>query len=169
MIAIARKTSQTSLFVLDLIIGMIMMAAAVVVAPAGLFYLDSSLFEDMTFTAIIFAISFIFALVGYFMFVRPYLIYRKMPEIQAETDGEYLYIHSKTEAKIPLCAMEDAEIDTDTPNYVGREFIIHMLSERYGNVIIDVPQYGKYKLYYVANAQNVASEIISLVEEKING
>ena len=39
MRAIARKTSQTSVFVLDLIIGMIMMAAAVVVPLRDYFIL----------------------------------------------------------------------------------------------------------------------------------
>ena len=168
MKVIAKKTRYLSVFVFELIVGMILMAAAVVVPPVGIYYLDSSLFANPQFMGFILIVMLGFALVGYFMFLRPYMLYRKMPEIQAETDGEYLYIHSKKEAKIPFCAREDAYIYSDTPVYFGKEFIIHLLSEQYGNVVIDVPQYGKYKLYYVANAQDVASKIISLAENKIN-
>lgn len=36
------------------------------------------------------------------MLIRNYLLYRRLPVVQAETDGTYLYIHSKKEAKLPL-------------------------------------------------------------------
>ena len=39
---------------------------------------------------------------GHLRFVRPYCLYLKLPEIQAEYDDEFLYIHAKKEAKIPL-------------------------------------------------------------------
>ena len=165
---LAKKTKYLSVFVLELILGMIIMAAAIIGMPVGVYFLDSALFTNLPFVGFVMAVMLGFALVGYFFFVRPYLIYCKMPEIQAETDGEYLYIHSKKEAKIPFCAMDGAYINSEIPNFMSNEFIIHLLSEQYGNVVIEVPEYGKYRLYYVSNAQNVAREIISLAESKIN-
>ena len=167
MKVLATKTKHFSVFVIELVLGMLMIAV-VVGLPIGIYFLDAALFTNLPFMAIILAIMLGFALVGYFFFMRPYQLYRKMPEIQAETDGEYLYIHSKKEAKIPLASMEGAYINSEIPNFMSNEFIIHLLSEQYGNVVIEVSGYGKYRLYYVSNAQDVASKIISLAENKIN-
>lgn len=165
---IAKKTKHFSMFVLDLIIGIVMTTAVIVVMPISLLMYDVSLFANLQFTLIILGIMVIFGLVGYFGFIKPYLRYRKMPEIQAETDGEYLYLHGDKEAKIPLADMEDTYVEPDIPSLVTNEFFIHLLSERYGNVSIDVPKYGKYKLYYVAHAEDVANTIVEIILEKIN-
>lgn len=168
MKVLAKKTRHFSILILQFILGMLTTTAVVVGLPAGIYYLDSSLFANLPFMAIILGIMGVFALVGYFFFMRPYQIYRKMPEIQAETDGEYLYIHSKKEATIPFAAMEGAYINAEIPNFMSRQYIIHLFSEQYGDVVIDVPNYGKYKLYFVSEAQDVAAMIVALAEEKIN-
>lgn len=166
---LAKKTKHLSAFVFRLIWGMFMSAAVVVVLPVSLLVADSSLFENLTFTSIIFAIMIVFGLISWFFYIKPYLIYRKMPEIQAETDGEYLYIHTDKEAKIAFADMDGAYFDADVPTMVTKEFfVIHLLSERYGNVIIDIPNYGEYKLYYVADAENVMRTIADLANKKLN-
>ena len=168
MKVIARKTNQLSPFVFDLIIGIVMTTAVIVVMLVSIILFDITLFANMQFTLIILGIMVIFGLVGYFGFIKPYLRYRKMPEIQAETDGEYLYLHGDKEAKIPLADMEDTYVEPDIPYMVTNEFFIHLLSERYGNVSIEVPKYGTYKLYYVAHAEDVANIIVDTILEKIN-
>lgn len=164
---IAKKTKHFSMFVFNLIIGMVMTTAVIVVLPVSLLMYDISLFANLQFTLIILGIMVIFGLVGYFGFIKPYFRYRKMPEIQAETDGEYLYLHGDKEAKIPLADMEDTYVEPDIPYMVTNEFFIHLLSERYGNITIDVPKYGKYKLYYVAYAEDVADTIVEIILDKI--
>ena len=165
---IAKKTKHFSMFVMELIFGMVMTLGLVVVLPLSLLFLDITLFANLTFTVVILAIMLIFGLIAFFGFIRPYFIYRKMPEVQAETDGEYLYIHSNKEAKIPLAEMENTYVEADIPSLVTNQFFIHLLSERYGNVIIEVPNYGTYKLYYVAYAEEVSRTIVKIIEDKIN-
>ena len=165
---IAKKTVHHSMFVMELIWGMLITTAAVVVTPIWIMCVDITLFTNLPFVGFILAMMIIFSLASYFFFIRPYQIYRKMPEIQAETDGEYLYIHSDKEAKIPLAEMENTYVEPDIPSIVTNQFFIHLLSERYGNVTIDVPNYGKYKLYYVAHAEEVANSIVDIILEKID-
>ena len=161
---IATKTKHFSVFIIELVLGMIIVSATIVGLPIGVLFLDSSLFSNLPFMGFILAIMFIFTLIGYFFFVRPYQLYRKMPEIQAQTDGEYLYINSKKKAKIPLADLENAYINSEIPNFMSNQFIIHLLSEEYGNVVIEVPKHGKYRLYYISHASDVASTIIRLAE-----
>jgi hypothetical protein len=170
MKVLARKTKQFSALVLRFIVGALMMTAVIVVLPIYLLINDPSFFTNLEFMSIIIGIMGAVALVGYFLFIRPYMIYRKMPEIQAETDGEYLYIHSKKEAKIAFADMDGTYFDCDVPNLVSgaREIAIHMLSERYGHVIIDTPNHGKFKLYFVANAEDVMYELADLTNQKLN-
>lgn len=165
---IAKKTVHHSMFVMELIWGMLITTAAVVVTPIWIMCVDITLFTNLPFVGFILAMMIIFSLSSYFFFIRPYQIYRKMPEIQAETDGEYLYIHSDKEAKIPLAEMENTYVEPDIPSIVTNQFFVHLLSERYGNVTIDVPNYGKYKLYYVAHAEEVANSIVDIILEKID-
>lgn len=169
MKVIARKTKYMTVLTLELILGAVMMAVSVIGVPIGMAYTDINLLLNPYGLGLTLAIMIGFTLVGYFSFVRPYQIYCKMPEVQAETDGTYLYLHGKKEAKIPLCDMEGAYIDSHLPNIMSSDFLVHLLSEQYGHIIIEVPNYGKYKLYFISRAQDAASVIIALADSRLNG
>ena len=106
---------------------------------------------------------------AYFLFVRPYLVYRKLPEVLVETDGEYLYMHGKKEAKISLVDLSYCYIDVDVPHIFQqgflREFIIHKFSSDYGTIVLNVPSYGTIKLKFVANAEEVGKELLNYINE----
>ena len=157
------------MFTVRLIFGILIIIGMVVGLPVTLMCYDITMFTNLPFVLIILGIMLVFALIGYFGFVKPYQLYHKLPEIQAETDGEYLYIHSKKEAKIPLADMDGVYIAPEVPNYMSREYFVHMFREFYGDVVIDIPEYGEYKLYFVVDAVEVANTIFKLVDEKLNG
>lgn len=167
MKVIAQKTTQATMLMAELIIGMVIMIAACIGLPIGAFYNNPELLSNGYLWGAVIVGMLIFGLIGFFGFIRPYVLFRKLPEVQAETDGTYLYIHSKKEAKIPLADMEGTYLDAETPSYMSRELITHLLSDRYGTVIINVPKYGKYKLYFIANARNVPACLLSLIESKL--
>ena len=88
-----------------------------------------------------------------------------------ETDGEFLYIHGKKEAKIPINEIDYAEVDTDIPYIFHpgflREFIIHIFSSNYGTVILEIENFGRFKMPFVADAEDVSDELIGFIREKI--
>ena len=100
---------------------------------------------------------------AYFLFMRPYFLYRKSPDVLAETDGEYLYIHGKKEAKIPLSAFEGGMVTYHLPFIYSNELVavllVFLFSEKYGDLIVDVPEYGTYKMHFVANVMASADEL----------
>ena len=49
-----------------------------------------------------------------------------------------------------------------------RELIIHIFSSNYGTVVLEIENFGKFKMPFVANAEDVANELISFIKEKIN-
>lgn len=169
MKVIAKKTKHLSVFIVRLIFGMLMMIGMVLGLPITLMCYDITLFTNLPFVLVILGIMLLFALIAYFGFVKPYQLYRKLPEIQAETDGEYLYIHSKKEAKIPLSAMDGVYVTPEIPNYMSSQYFVHMFSEFYGDVEIDIPEYGEYKLYFVVDAIEVANTIVAHVDKALNG
>lgn len=160
---IATKAKNVTVLIIRLVIGALISAAAVIGIPIAAVVYELS-FTDPYVAGILLAIMAGFALVGYFCFMRPYIIYRKTPDIQAETDGEYLYLHGKKEAKIPLAELKDAYINDETPNINTSDFLIHLLSERYGHVVIEDYKHGNYKLWFVSEAKAAATTIIRLVE-----
>lgn len=163
MTVIARKTEKKAMLMLELAAGIIIMAAAVFVLPISVFSDDPTLLKNgYVWGAVIVGMLF-FGLVGLFGFVRPFFLFRKLPQVQAETDGSYLYIYGKKEAKIHLAEMDGTYVNCETPYIMSSEFIAHLFSEQYGTVIIKVPNYGKYKLYYVARAKEVPGMIAALV------
>lgn len=164
MKVLARKIEKSILFQLNLIVGVLIMAAAFIAMPIGVFSIDVSLLTNLFVWAVVLAAMLMFGSVGYFCFLRPYLLFRRLPEVQAETDGTYLYIHSTKEAKIPLAEMDGTYLDFHMPYMMSREFVIHILSERCGNVTIKVPKYGKYKLYNIAGANEVPGVIAAVIE-----
>jgi hypothetical protein len=42
--------------------------------------------------------------------------------------------------------------------------IIFFLSEKFGDIDLEIPNYGKYKLRFVANVQQTADELIGFIE-----
>lgn len=165
---IARKIKKNLVLKLYLAVGIVMMVAALIVLPIAVFSTDVSLLKNGFVWGFVLIEMLAFGLVGWFCFLNPFLLFRRLPEVQAETDGTYLYIHSTKEAKIPLADMEGAYLDMETPYIMTHEFILHLVSEQYGKVIIKVPGYGKYKLYYISGAAEVPDMIAAFAEKSIN-
>lgn len=168
MKVLAQKTEKKILFIFDFIIGILIMIVGVVLLPVIIYTTDPELFKEWIIILLLLIEMPFFILVGYFANIRQIFLYKKAPKIQAETDGQYLYLHGKQEIKIPLSDMKDAELDAVIPYRMSREFIIHLLSEKYGKVVIKVPNYGKFKLYFISGAEEVVQEIYRLIAEKNN-
>lgn len=167
MKVLARKTSMKSLLTVKFLFCAILMAAVVIALPVCIFSQSPELLTELSVWVVVLILMVLFALAGIFGGIRPFLLFRRLPEVQAETDGTYLYIHSKKEAKIPLAEMEGTYLDAELPYMLSKEFIVHLLSERYGKVIIKVPGYGKYRLYYISGADAVPGIILDHIMSKI--
>ena len=167
-----RKMSSLGLLKFKLIIGAIVMSAAIIVPPVGIACIDFTLFLNPYIWLVFLAADLFFGAVGFFFCVRPYIIYRSLPEVMAETDGEYLYIHTKKEAKIPISEIEFATLYVDLPySLVQRDFlselIVHLGSEKYGTVILELSGHGNYKMPFASNAQESGDRLIGFIKEMI--
>lgn len=171
MKVIVSKISKLGLLKLKLVLGALTMLVAVVGLPVGILCADATLLANPYVLGVILIAMFLFALVGYFSSVRPYFMYKKYPDVQAETDGEFLYIHTNKEAKIPLSQLSEATVRFELPFILQKEFIsdiiIHLFSGEYGDVILSVPKYGTFKMRFVANARESASELAGLIDETL--
>ena len=49
-----------------------------------------------------------------------------------------------------------------------REFIIHIFSEEYGTVVLEVPGHGTYKMRYVSRARASANELTRFLNIVMN-
>ena len=170
MRVLIRKMKGLGLLKLELVIGTLIMAAAVIGLPIGIISIDIALLANIYVLGVVLVGMLMFASVGFFCFVRPYLVYRKLPEVQAETDGEFLYIHAKKEVKIPLSSLSDAYVRVELPYLLQKEFlsefIIHLFSEEYGNVVLEVPGKGSYKMKFVSHAKDAANELTCFINEQ---
>ena len=150
-----------------MILGAIVMLAAMIAMPIGVAAGDASLLLDPYVFGDVLIGMLIFGSFAYFLFIRPYFIYHKSPEVLAETDGEYLYIYGKKQAKIPLAAFEDALVTYHLPFIYSKELIAGLLtfflSENYGDLSVDVPGYGSYRLRFVSNVQKSADELTAFL------
>ena len=168
MRVLIRKMKGLGLLKLELIIGALIMAAAVIGLPAGIMSIDIALMANPYVLGVVMIGILMFGSVGFFCFVRPYIIYRKLPEVQAESDGEFLYIHTKKEAKIPLSSLSDAYVRIELPYLLQKEFlaefIIHLFSEEYGNVVLEIPGKGSYKMRFVSHAKDAANELTYFID-----
>ena len=148
---------------IELVIGALIMAVAVIGLPAGIMAIDIALMANPYVVGVVIIGILMFASVGFFGFIRPYILYRKLPDVQAETDGEFLYIHAKKEAKIPLSSLSDAYVRVELPYLLQKEFlaefIIHLFSEEYGNVVLEIPGKGSYRMRFVSHAKDAANEL----------
>lgn len=162
--------SSLGLLKFQLIAGTVVWSAAIIVPPVGIACLDFTLLSN-PYIWLAFAVIFLFfGTIEYFFCIRPYLIYRSLPEVMAETDGEFLYIHTKKEAKIPLSEIEMATVYVDLPyslvqKEVLYEFLIHLGSENYGTVILELPGHGNYKMRFAANAEEAGDDLIGFFKD----
>jgi hypothetical protein len=148
------------------------MVLAMVVPPVAILMFDASLFLNPYVLGVVLIGMLMFGLYAYFLFIRPYLLYPKLPEVMVEADGEYLYIHGKKEAKIPLADLDGTSTFVHLPFLFSSEFaaifVTYMLSEKYGDIDLDIPGYGSYKLRFVSNVQETADKLIAFINEELN-
>ena len=171
MKVLVRKMEKMGLLRFVLIFYSILMIALALALPVTIMVIDITLMTNPTVLGLSIIDILFFGLLGYFTFIRPYATYRKLPQVLAETDGEFLYIHGKKEAKIPLTELSDAEVDVHVPYLFQpgflREVIIYIFSSNYGDVFLKVPGYGRFKMPFVANAEEVAGELAYFVSGKL--
>ena len=169
MKVLVSKMEKLGLLRFVLIYYAIIYIALALVLPVTILILDSSLFLNPTVLGMVIIAVLFFCMIGYFTFIRPYIVYNKLPKVLAESDGEFVYFHGKKEAKISLVALSECYMDVDVPHIFHpgflREFIIHKFSSNYGAIILDVPSYGTVKLQFVANAEDVAKELLDYINE----
>ena len=172
MKVLVEKMDKLGLLRFVLIFYAVIMIALALALPVTIMVIDITLMTNPTVLGLSIIDILFFGLLGYFTFIRPYIMYHKLPKVLVETDDEFLYIHGKKEAKIPLKEIDYAEVDAHVPYLFQpgflREFIIHIFSSNYGTVILEIENFGKFKMPFVANAEDVANELISFIKEKIN-
>lgn len=164
---LVKKMTAFGILRVQMIVGAIVMVAAVIAMPVGIASGDPSLLLDPYVLGVVLAGMLMFGSFAYFLFIRPYFLYQKSPEVLVETDGEYLYIYGKKQAKIPLSAFEDAMVTYHLPFIYSKELIAGLLtfflSENYGDLSLDVPEYGSYRLRFVSNVQESAAELTAFL------
>ena len=169
MKVLVRKMSSLGLLKMHLIRGTVIMAVAFIGLPVGILCIDPMLFTEPTALAIIAGGMLFFGSVGYFMYVRPYFLYQKTPDVQVEADDEFLYIHSKKEVKIPLSQIEEITVFPELPFIYQKEFvremIIHQFSEQYGSIDLEISNLGKYKFRFVPQVETTSDELYQFLRE----
>ena len=169
MKVLVSKMEKLGLLKFVLIYYAIIYIALALVLPVTILVLDPSLFLNPTILCmVIIAVSF-FGLIGYFTFICPYIVYKKLPKVLAESDGEFVYFQGKKEAKISLNDLSYCYMNVNVPHIFQhgfiREFIIHKFSSNYGSITLDVPSYGTVKLQFVANVEDVAKELLDYINQ----
>jgi hypothetical protein len=167
---LVKKMSRLGLLKVHLILGTVIMAVAFIGLPVGVLFIDPMLFTEPTALFIIAGGMLFFGSVGYFIYVRPYLLYQKTPDVQVEADDEFLYIHTiKKEAKIPLAEIEDITVFPDLPFIYHRSFlremIIHEFSEQYGNIDLDIANFGSFKFRFVPQVEATSDTLFQFLRE----
>ena len=169
MKTLVTKMEKLGLLRFVLIYYAIIYIALALAFPVTILILDPSLFLNPTILIMAIVAVLFFGTIGSFTFIRPYIVYKKLPEVLAESDGEFVYFHGTKEAKISLADLSECYLDVDVPQIFQhgflREFIIHKFSSNYGTIVLDVPSYGTVKLQFVANAQDVARELLDYINE----
>ena len=172
MNVLVRKMDSLKLLKVELILGAIFSAIAMIGIPISIFCLVPDLLKEPLAWGIIFGIVAFFGLVGYGLFVHPYRLYLKLPDVQLEYDDEFLYIHSKKEAKIPLADLTYVHITAELPFLLQegffREIVVHMCSDEYGRIDLDIDGFGSYKLYFVPHAERMEGELLRFFNGVMN-
>ena len=169
---LVRKMDSLKILKVELIGGTIFSAIALLGLPIGIFCVAPELLTEPIAWVIVLSGMLFFGMVGYFLFVRPYRLYLKLPKIQAEYDDEFLYIHSKKEAKIPLSELTYVNITAELPFLLHesflREMLIHFCSDEYGRIDLDIDGFGSYKLYFVPHAKAMEGELLRFFDGVMN-
>ncbi len=165
--------SNLGLLKMQLVLRALVMAVAGFALPIGLIVMDVTLLTNPYIWGVMIAVMLLFGLACYFGSVRPYILYQKFPVVQAETDGEFLYIHTKEDVKIPVADLEDSFIHVSLPYLYQKEFVadflVHMFSERYGDIYLEVPGYGEYRMRFVSDVTRTADELVGFIKAAIDG
>ena len=168
---LVEKMSSFGILMAEMIFGAIIMIAVVIALPVGIAIVDVSILLNPFVLGVVVMGMLMFGAFAYFLFIRPFFICRKSPEVLAETDGEYVYIYGKKQAEIPLSAFADATVTYQLPFIYSKEFVATLLtylfSEKYGDLILDVPGYGSYKMRFVSNVVESAGELLSFLREAV--
>lgn len=158
MTVIAQKTEKTLILKSEFIVGSLIILASAIVLPVSVFSIEEGLIREPLLWGIVIATALFFSGGSFFMLIRPYLLYRRLPVVQAETDGTYLYLHSKKEAKLLLTDLEGASVFA-----VPENLLIQVLADGYGRVDITLATGKKYTLYFISRANQVPHQIASLI------
>ena len=172
MNVLVRKMRSLKLLKVELILGTIFSAVAMIGIPVSIFFVAPDLLIEPLAWGIAFGTMLFFGLVGYGLFVHPYRLYLNLPDVQLEYDDEFLYIHSKKEAKIPLAELTYVRITAELPFLLHgsflREILIHLCSDEYGKIDLDIDGFGSYKLYFVPYAKDMESELLGFFDGVMN-
>ena len=172
MNVLVRKMSSLKILKVELIYGTIFSAVAMIGIPVSIFCVAPDLLKEPLAWGIALIVMLFFGLVGYGLFVRPYRLYLKLPDVQMEYDDEFLYIHGKKEAKIPLAEITYVQITAELPFLLHesflREILIHLCSDEYGRIDLDIEGFGSYKLYFVPHAKDMESELLRFFDGVMN-
>ena len=172
MKTLVRKMGSLKLLKVELIGGSICSALAMIGIPVSMFCLAPALLTEPLGWVVAIGIMLFFGLVGYGLFVYPYRLYLRLPDVQAEYDDEFLYIHSKKEAKIPLSELTYVNIAAQLPFLLHesflREILIHFCSDEYGRIDLDIDGFGSYKLYFVPHAKRMENELLRFFNDVMN-
>ena len=140
--------------------------------PVSIFCIAPDLLKEPLAWGIAFGMMLFFGLEGYGLFVHPYRLHLKIPDVQLEYDDEFLYIHSKKEAKIPLADLTCVHIAAELPFLLHasflREMLIPLCSDEYGRIDLDIEGVGSYKLYFVPHAENMEGELLRFFNGVMN-
>lgn len=169
---LVKKMSSFGILRVQMIVGAIVMAAAFIGLPAAIISADASLLLNPYVLGAVLVGMLMFGCFAYFLFVRPCFLYRQSPDVLAQTDGEYLYLYGKKEAKIPLSDLDGMSTFVHYPFLYSNELIatliVHLVSEKYGDLDLDIPGYGSYKLRFVSNVQATTDELIAFVNKALH-
>ena len=172
MRVLVRKMRSLGILKLEMLIGAIVMAAVVILLPASIMMEDVSLILNPYVLGAVVIGMLMFGSFAYFLFMRPYFLYRKSPSVLAETDGEYLYIHGIKEAKILLSEISEATVFVKLPYIYSNEFVavllVHLFSEKYGDLGVESPGHGAYKLRFVSDVQAAANALTRFMEDEMH-
>ena len=172
MNVLVKKMSSLKLLKVEFVFGIVFCALAMVGIPVSIFCLVPELLVEPLAWVIAFGVMLFFGLVGYGLFVHPFRLYLKLPDVQLEYDDEFLYIHSKKEAKIPLADLTYVQITAELPFLLHggfwREILIHLCSDEYGRIDLDIDGFGNYKLYFVPHAKDMEGKLLRFFDGVMN-
>ncbi len=172
MNVLVRKMGSHKLLKVELILGGVFSALAMIGIPVSMFCLAPELLVEPIAWVLALGVVLFFGLVGYGLFLHPYLTYLKLPDVLMEHDGEFLYIHGKKEAKIPLSKLTNVYISAELPflfhGSFWREILIHYCSDEYGKICLDIDGFGCYKLLFVPHAEAMERELLRFFNGVMN-